>query len=363
VAANRFLALLLLVVPGALVLATVACGVPPADGEVAAQVRPERLVLYDWAEDMPQAILDAFTAETGVPVVYETYDTLQEAVANLRAGRSYDVVILESDEIPTLIAEERLAPLDFRNIPNFKNISPNFRDLAYDPFNTYSVPFNWGTTGLVIRTDLVDEIPMRWADLWSPRYAGRIAVRGEQRELIGVALKSLGYSVNTESPDEIEAARQLLARLMPGLVLVDPYGEAATEMLARGKVSIVIGWAEDVVEAQDAGLDVAYILPAEGTILWGDNFVVPAASTHAATAEAFIDFVLRPENSAAITNQNYYATPNVAARPFIDPKFLDAPVIFPTDDMLRNSTIYLPLSPEVDALYLEAWNSLLGARR
>jgi spermidine/putrescine transport system substrate-binding protein len=160
----------------------------------------KELVLYDWPDDIPQSVLDDFTAEYGVQVIYLTYDSMEEAMENIQAGNLYDVAVIENDFLPSLLADNLLAEIDYQNVPNFKNISANFRDLAHDPGNQHSIPYSWGTTGLLVRSDLVEHPVSQWADLWKPGYPGKLAVRAEPLELVGVTLKSLGYSLNSEDP-------------------------------------------------------------------------------------------------------------------------------------------------------------------
>jgi len=322
----------------------------------------EELVFYDWEEDMPQSILDAFTEEYGVEATYLTYESQEEALENVKAGEVYDVVVLDNDTIPLLVADGLLAKIDYRNVPNFDNISANFRDLAYDPDNRHSVPFNWGTTGLVVRSDLVDELPTHWADLWDPRYAGKIAVREDvPDDLIGVTLKSLGYSINSEDPDELEAVLERMLELRPDVLFVGSTAEDAVPALLSGEAVILVGWAEDVLLAWEENEEIVYILPKEGTMLWGDNFVIPANSPRKYTAEVFLNFLLRPEISAQIVNENYYATPNEAAHPFIDPDIVNDPAIFPPNEDLENAEVFLPYSPEAEKMCVEIWEQFLAA--
>ena len=153
---------------------------------------------------MPQAVLEAFTREYGVKVEYLVYESQEEAIGNMQAGEGYDVVVMESRFIPLLAQEGLLAKLNQSNIPNLNNISANFRELAYDPNNDYSVPYNWGTTGLVVRTDLVEQPVTRWADLWDPRYAGSVGLwMGQPRELIGLTLNHL------DTPPTVKIRRNL----------------------------------------------------------------------------------------------------------------------------------------------------------
>jgi spermidine/putrescine transport system substrate-binding protein len=339
-----------------------ACGDSPSPQAPAAPPPATELVFYDWADDLPQSVLDAFTREHGIRVVYETYATTEEALQNLRAGKAYDVVVLDNPFVPELAAEGRLAEIDARNVPNFRHISADFRDLVFDPGNRYSVTFNWGLTGLLVRTDLETAGVTGWADLWDPRYAGRVQVWDMPRLLIGIALQSLGYSVNSDDPAELEAA---LGRLLELRAVARSSGyvpESAQSSLASGQVALMVGWAGDVLRARERRLDIRYVLPAEGGIQWGDNFVIPAASTRKRTAELFIDFLLRPEISAQIVNEQHYATANGAALAFIRPEILHDPVIFPPIEEVRRAQVYMPLSPAGAALHRQIWERYLAGQ-
>jgi spermidine/putrescine transport system substrate-binding protein len=341
-------------------------GCSPAATPEAAPTSPplaEELIFYDWEEDMPQSVLDAFTGEYGIAVNYITYETQEDALENIAAGEVYDVVVIDNDFVPRLTEQGLLAEIDHRNVPNFKNISANFRDLAYDPENNHAVPFNWGTTGLVIRSDLLAKPVTRWADLWQLAEIGKIGMRDEPRDPLGVALKALGYPVNTEDPQKLEAAYQHLLKIQPRIVIVDSYAEDAIPLLESGEIVSLVGWAEDALAGQEVNQDINYILPEEGPMLWGDNFVIPANSPNKYTAEIFINFLLRPEISAQIVNENYYASANEAARDFIDPEIRDNPVIFPPNEDMVNGEIYMPLSPAAEKLYRETWAKVKQANQ
>jgi spermidine/putrescine transport system substrate-binding protein len=321
------------------------------------------LTFYDWAGDMPQSVLDAFTREYGVKVNYPTYESVEEAVANLRAGRVYDVVVIESRAVPMLAKEGLLAEIHHHHLPNLKNLTANFRDLIYDPGNRYCVPFNWGTTGLVVRSDLVAGPVTRWADLWDPRYAGRVALwMGQRREVIALTLKSLGYSANSENPAELEAALQRLNELKPHVLRLEDFDPTTSaEAMSSGKVALAMGYAADALAGREKNEAIHYVLPAEGTLLWGDNFVIPANNSHQYTAEVFINFLLRGDINAQIANANRYATPNEAARPFIAPAILNDPVISPPNQALQKAEIILPLSPAGEKLYAEIWARFMAS--
>ena len=323
----------------------------------------EELVFYDWEEDMPQSVLDAFTAEYGVKVRYPVYESQEEAIDNMRAGEVYDVVVMESRFIPLLAREGLLAELHSENVSNLKNISANFRELSYDPTNRHSIPYNWGTTGLVVRTDLAEEPILHWADLWDSRYAGRVGLwMGQRREVISLTLKSLGYSANSEEPAELEKALQRLIELKPFVLTLEEYDlYTSTELLASGKLVISMGYASDVITGSEQNPSIQYVLPMEGALLWNDTFIIPANSPNQYTAELFLNFIMRPELNAMIVNENLYATPNEAAYSFIEPEILNNSVIFPANKDLVNAELILPLTPRGQEFYDSIWERFLAA--
>ena len=320
----------------------------------------QELTLYDWTEDKIADVFDAFTQEYGVKVNYLAYESQEEAIQAMRAGQVFDVVVMENQFIPALIAEGRLAEIDYHHVPNFKNISPNFRNLAHDPENNYTIPYSWGTSGLVVRDDLVVEPVTRWADLWDARYAGRVVLwTSTPRFTLGAALLSLGYPVNSEDPAQLEAALERLLELKPHAIWLDEQDSSAP-WLVSGEAVMALGWAYDVWTAREENPNVSYVLPQEGAMLWGDNFVIPANSPNQYTAELFLNFVLRPEITGQLVNANYYPMPNDAATPFIEAKILDNMVIYPGNEQMKNAQLILPLSPPGERLHQEIWERFVA---
>jgi spermidine/putrescine transport system substrate-binding protein len=324
---------------------------------------PKELVLYEWKGDMPRSVLDRFTAEYGIQVRYEVYGSQEEAEENMRAGEIYDVVVMDSRFIPHLVNEGMLAKLDYQNIPNFKNVSPNFRGLAYDPENQYSIPFGWGTIGLIQRTDLAPQAVTRWADLWDFHYAGKVGLWSDlPRETLSATLKSLGHSANSENPADLEAALAQLIALKPNLRFLNEFDPgSAAPALASGDVVIAMGYLVDFFASQEMGLPVKFILPEDGALMGNDNWVVPANSHNKTGAQLFINFLLRPEISAEIVNQKRFAVANEAAGAYIDLQILGDPNVYPDNQLLENAEVILPLSIEGQALYDEMWQRFLEA--
>ncbi|WP_298482705.1 spermidine/putrescine ABC transporter substrate-binding protein [uncultured Chloroflexus sp.] len=321
-----------------------------------------KLTITGWLGYMPQELLDAFSAEMGVVVEYIGYDTTEAAIAALEQGAGYDLMIVSYQFIPDLISSGAIVPINYANIPNTRNLSANFRDLAFDPGNRYSVVYQWGTTGLLIRTDLLDRPIMRWSDLWEPALDGKILLWPIPRDAVNVLLKSLGFSINTTNPAHLATALERAPDFARRVGWVGEGVETVTPYLVSGEYVVGLGWAYDALDAQRQSDQIAYITPGEGTILWVDSFVIPAVSMQQALAEQFIDFFLRPDISALVTNELATATANEASWPLVKPEFRDSEIIFPSLTTLQRAELELPLDPETQAKYDEIWNAFFVAK-
>jgi spermidine/putrescine transport system substrate-binding protein len=234
-------------------------------------------------------------------------------------------------------------------------VSANFRDLAFDPGNQYSIPFHWGTIGILVRTDLVQRPITSWDDLWDPAFAGKVGIWPIARDMIPITLKTLGYSANSENPAELENVRKKLMELKPNAVMISNMESTAVPLLESGKVEIAYGWAYDAIVAQELSAPIQYIFPQEGTILWTDHFFIPANANNPRGAELFINFILQPEIAAQIINESYYPMAVDGTEPFVLPEILQNPVIFPDKAQLQNAEITLPIHPERKWIYDDIW--------
>lgn len=334
----------------------IACGAAP-------QPTPqgqETLTLLTWAGYMPQEILDGFTKEYSIPVEYLIYADQDEALDRMRAGEQFDIVVLGDTHVPAAVAEGLLAELDYENIPNFRFLGSNFRDLAADPENRYSIMIQWGTTGIIARTDRLAQPITGWADLWNPDYAGDVGVWPYAQELIAITLKSLGYSANSEDPAELQEALDKMLQLRKNVYLLDATQATGVTNLMDDHTVMIFGWSYDAMEAA-AKLDAAlYILPQEGTMLWSDSVTIPSSSQHKHAAELFINYLLRPEVSAQMVNALGIPTPNEAALPYIRADIVDNPLIYPSHTSLKKAEFFEVLSAETQRTHEEIWSRFLA---
>jgi spermidine/putrescine-binding protein len=281
---------------------------PPAMPEPALASESNELIFYDWGDGIPPAVVEAFTEQHGIEVTYLAYDSQEEVVDNMKAGEVYDLVVLENQFVPDMVSEGLLAEIDYRNIPNFKHVLANFRDLSYDPGNKHSVPFTWGTTAFLVMADFEEDV-VSWVDLWELHPKGKIGLRDDAREGLGFALKSLGYSINSEDSAQLEEALQRLLEINQDIVLIDSYAENAVPIVTEADAVAMIGWAEDALYAQEENEPLVYIFPSDGAMLWGDNFVIPANSPNKENAELFLNFFWNPSTTLRLSTRRTMPRP------------------------------------------------------
>jgi spermidine/putrescine transport system substrate-binding protein len=315
---------------------------------------------HSWVADVPQEILDRFTTETGVAVEFITYESQDEAMNSLRNGDIFDVVVLNNEYVAVAISENRLTTLDYSLLTNFRNISVNFRDLVYDPQNRHSVPYNWGTFGIVINPEKVTTPVTKWADLWNEEFRGKLVIWNGTRTALGFALKTLGYDPNTINLDELAEAETKLMELRPSVLSFVGASADVVPLLTTGDGAIAAGYVGDIFAARSEGVTLEYILPEEGTLLWGDNFVIPVNSPNAYTAHVFVNFLLQPQSAATILEYNYYSSPNEGVAPLVAENLRNDPLIFPPNDVLRDASLLLSLPTDIEARYSAIWDAFVA---
>jgi len=304
--------------------------------------------------------LEDFKEEEGVDVQIVVYGSQEEALDSIRDGEVYDLVVLDNNNVAIAVQDGLLAEINHTNVLNFQHTLPGFRDPTFDPKNKHSIPFTWGTTAPLVRSDLKNEI-ISWGSLWElPATKGKIAFRDEPREVLGASLISLGYSMNSEDPDELEAAVDHLLEIKDKIIIVDTYPDTVTSMIKSGEVAaLAVAWVDDALYARNHDIFAAYIYPEDGPILWSDSFVIPASSLNKYTSEIFLNFLMRPEIAARVTNEKGYATTNQGASKFIDPDIRNDPVIFPPRNILKSAQITLAHSPAGRKAFDLAWSRFM----
>lgn len=304
--------------------------------------KEEQVVLnvYNWGDYIDESILDTFEEETGIKVNYEMYATNEEMYTKIKnGGTHYDIAIPSDYMIEKMIKEDLLEPLDMSKIPNIANIDEQFLDLEFDPGNAYSVPYFWGTVGIIYNTDVIDEDIDSWDALWNPDYAGLFTMVDSQRDTIMVALKKLGYSMNTQSVAELEEARDLLIEQKP-LVLAYA-GDNVKDMLISGEAAMAVVWsgeASTVIQEYD---NFKYVLPKEGSNKWFDNIVIPKGAENIDAAHQFIDFLCRADIGYLNADYVGYATCNTGTMQLLDPELMGTTYAYPDKALLENFEVFL----------------------
>ncbi len=316
------------------------------------------LNVYNWSNYIDEEVIRDFEKEFGVKVNYDTYSSNEELLAKLMTGvGGYDVIVPSDYMVEIMIKEGLLAPLDLQNIPNLRNIHERFLNLPFDPGNRYTVPYMWGTVGIGVNTRYVEDGIDSWEALWDPKYMGRIVMLNDMRETFGVALKSLGYSLNTTDPAALEQAK---AKLVAQKSLVKAYdSENIKHFLVSGEAWLVHAWPGDVAMAAEENPDIVYVLPKEGGTIWADNLAIPKKAPNKYTAEVFINYLLRPDVSARLTKAILYGNPNREAWALLDKEILEDPAIFPPEEALANSEWMQDLG-DATTLYDRLWTEIKG---
>lgn len=314
------------------------------------------LNFYNWSYYIGEETIPNFEAEFNVRVQYDNYSNNDELLTKLQiGGAGYDLVVPSDYMVEIMGKMGLLAPLNFDNIPNFENIDPRFRNMPFDPENRYSIPYQWGTTGLGINTAFVKEHIDSWEVLWDEKYAGRISVLDHMRSGIVPALKILGYSVNTTDQKELEEARDLMFQQKR---LVRTYtSDTYIDLLKSGDIWIAQGWSGDIYQVAKENPDVIFVIPKEGSYVWVDNLVIPRRAPNKFTAETFINYLLRPEVSAEISNYTGYSSPNRAALGLIDPELLNDESLYPPDEVLERCEFLTDVG-DATRLYNRIWNEI-----
>ncbi|MCS7089844.1 MAG: spermidine/putrescine ABC transporter substrate-binding protein [Verrucomicrobiota bacterium] len=318
-----------------------------------------KLHLFIWSEYIDPAIVAEFEREYQCRVILDLYEDTESMLARLTHGGDalYDVVVPSDNIVPVLIRRGLLAPLRHENLPNLRHLADRFRRPAYDPTHRYTVPYQWGTMGLLVRTHAGNMPEATWGLLFdSKRQPGPFVLLDSPRDMFAAALRYLGCSVNTTNPTDLRRARDLLIEARKRARGFDSSVGGMNKVLS-GVARAAIVYSGEAARAMNVDTNLTYLLPREGSILWVDNLVVPARSPHRDLAEQFINFVLEPRRAARIAQYTRFATCNETARGHLQAEDLQNPAIYPPEEVLTRLEFLHDLGPGL-RLYDEAWTQL-----
>lgn len=324
--------------------------------------------VYNWGEyisngeDGSLDVNAEFTALTGIKVNYTTYATNEELYAKLKGGAaSYDIIIPSDYMLSKMINEDMLLPLDMDNIPNFKYIFDRFKNPVYDPENAYSVPYTWGTVGIIYNASIID-IPKEeidWDILWNEDYLDQILMFDNPRDAFAISEIMLGYSLNTEDPDQLEAAANNLLKQKP---VVQAYVmDEIFDKMEAGDALLAPYYAGDAITILETNEDLEFVVPKSGTNLFVDAMCIPANAKQKEAAEMYINFMCEPMVAYANIDYICYSTPHSAAFDMLDEEVQADAVSYPTDEQLQNTETFVNLSDEANALMQTLWTDMKSA--
>lgn len=305
------------------------------------------ITVYNWGEYIDPELIDKFTEETGIQVIYETFDSNEAMKTKVEQGGStYDVAVPSEYMVEMMKEEDLLIPLDLSKVPNLKNIDPYFLDLAFDPGNKYSLPYFWGTVGIVYNPNLVDDnlTFSSWEDLWDPSLKGKVFLVDGAREVIGMGLNSLGESLNSKDETLLREATDKLITLSPNIKAI--IGDEITPLMINNEAAVALTWSGQAADMMWENEELDFAVPKEGSNLWFDNFVIPKTADNVDGAHAFINFMLDAENSAQNNDYVGYSTPNKAAMTLMDPEVIEDERFYPGEELRERLEVYENLGLE-----------------
>jgi len=294
----------------------------------------KKLNLFNWAEYVAKSTIPSFEEKTGIQVTQDFFSSNEDLLGKLQAGATgYDVIVPSDYMVAIMIKSDIVQPLDKAKIPNFKNVGENFRGLSYDPDNEYSMPYQWGTTGILYNKKEVGTIDS-WDAMWDPRFEGKIAMLNDTRETLGAALYKLGYSVNATEDEQLREAEAELKKQKP---LLRGYFDSTQNSPSVMNGDLLLGhvFSGEAFVAVAENDDLDYVIPTPRATRWTDNMCIPNGAPHPENAHKFINHILDAEVGAKLSNYTYYATPNKAALPMIDEALKDIPTYSPPPEVFE----------------------------
>jgi spermidine/putrescine transport system substrate-binding protein len=309
----------------------------------------KELTVANWSDYIAEDTLANFEKETGIKVAYSTYESNEELMSKLQVGAGgYDLVVPTGYIVTLLASQDLLAPLRKKVLTNWSNLAPLFLDPEFDRGNRFAMPYQWGTTGIAYRTDKVKEPPDSWDVFHRAKLKNKMTMMDDLRDVIGSFLKLRGRSLNSTDEAELDQAK---ADAMQSKALLKAYISAPVKgQLVAGDVWVAQLWNGDTMQAKAEQPNIAYVLPKEGAGIWTDSFVVPKSAPHKRAAHEFMNYVLRPDVAASISNFSGYGSPNAKAT-------LDNPVAFPTDEELKRLEYQKDLGPATE-LWDQIWTEI-----
>ena len=329
-----------------------------AGSSFAAQKDKGQVVVYNWSEYIPQDVLDNFTKETGIKVVYSTFESNEAMYAKVKLlrGKSYDIVVPSGYFVDLLRRDKLIQEIDHARLPNLGNLDPKLLDQEYDPGNKYSIPYMWGAVGLAYNTKHVPKGSLtRWNQMLQPEFKGKIILTDDLRDGFGLALRARGHSINTKDEKELKDAYEFLAQLKSSVRVFDV--TAIKQALISEEVWMGPIWNGDFLVAEEENENLAYVFPEEGAVLWADSFTIPVGAENLDNAYAFINYMLRPEVAVRCIEEYKYSSPNLKAIELLPDELKNNAILVPGPAELKNAEFTTGIGDAL-GLYEKYWEQL-----
>jgi len=315
------------------------------------------LTVYNWGDYIDPDLITKFEEETGIKIIYETFDSNEAMMTKIeQGGTNYDIAVPSEYTIDKMLDEDLLLPVDHSKIPNLKYIDSRYMDLSFDPGNNYSIPYFWGTVGIIYNPKMLDGKKITtWDDLWDKDLKNQIILIDGAREIMGMSLNSLNYSLNDKDHVHLKEAKEKLDKLTPNVKAI--VGDEIRMLMATEEAAIGVAWSGTAQEIMWENEDVEYVVPEEGSNLWFDNIVIPKTAKNVEGAHKFINFMLDPKNAAQNTEYVGYSTPNKEAMKYLPEEITSDKRFYLDEEMTSKLEVYENLGKrslaEYNDLFLE----------
>ncbi|OLP18333.1 polyamine ABC transporter substrate-binding protein [Leptolyngbya sp. 'hensonii'] len=322
----------------------------------------DELFVYTWTSYIDDQLLSEFTAQTGIKVKADIFDSDDVMLNTFQAGKgvNYSIIYPSAYGVERMIELKLLLQLDQSKLIGLDSIKPKFRDPPYDPGNRYSIPISWGTTGLIYNSEKLPTPPEDWDYLWKnkDKLFRRMTLLNDVREVMGAVLRSLGYSYNSKNLKEIERAYQKLEELRPAIRLFTT--DAWKEQILAGDIYLAMGYSSDGESVTQENPKLKYVIPRSGTSLWSDNMVIPKTAPNPDGAYAWINYMSQPSVAASVCRRLSFATPNQGAFDQLPLDIRENPTLFPPDEILEKCESIAPVGDAAE-IYDNYWTKLTSS--
>lgn len=316
--------------------------------------------IYIWSADISNHLIKQFEKETGIKVNLSTYDSNEEMYAKIRAtgNPGYDILLPSSYYIHRMRKQNLLLKIDKTRLSNYHYQDPLFTHGEFDPKGDYSIPFEWGVTGIFVNKYFFPYAHVTsWKALWQPQFHNQLLILNDPREAFAMAFMKLGYPANDQNPQHIYQAYLQLKKLLPNIRVFN--NEAVSSLAIDGDASIGMIWNGDFFNAQKENKNLSFVFPSDGVSIWLDCFAIPKGALHIDEAYQFLNFMMRPEVEKYISLTKGYATANLKARELLPKNLRHNPIMFPSSEILQQrGQLQTDISDEALALYEKYWEQL-----